>query len=73
MPVALLAYEFGLGLAAVAAACWIAVWALVAVRVLGRSDLGAGGKVAWLAVILLIPLLGLFLYALWDASRARPV
>jgi hypothetical protein len=59
-----------LGIAA--AVAWIFVWLLVAVRVLKRNDLGAGGKVLWLAVILLLPFLGLLLYFLWDASRTRP-
>jgi len=68
----LLAYTFGTTLALAAVACWIFVWALVAVRVLKRRDLGFGGKAIWLAVILLIPLLGLFVYFLWDASRTRP-
>jgi hypothetical protein len=48
---------------------WIVVWLLVAVRVVRRRDLGVGGKVLWLAVILLVPLLGLFVYFLWDAAR----
>jgi len=53
-------------------ALWIFVWALVAVRIVRRRDLGIGGKVLWLAVILLIPLVGLFVYFLWDAARPRP-
>jgi hypothetical protein len=68
---ALLAYTFGVGLAFAAAAVWVFVWALVALRVLRRRDLGAGGKLLWLAVILFLPLLGLLLYFLWDAARPR--
>ena len=49
---------------------WIAIWALVAVRVLRRQDLGAGGKALWIVVILVLPLLGLFIYFLWDAARS---
>jgi hypothetical protein len=71
MPAALLAYEFGTGLAAAALAMWIFVWLLVAVRVVRRHDLGVGGKVLWLVVILVLPLLGLFAYFLWDAARPR--
>ena len=68
---ALLAYTPGTGLAAAALAMWIFIWLLVAVRVLRRRDLGLGGKVLWLVVILVVPLLGLFVYFLWDASRPR--
>ena len=48
---------------------WVAVWALVAVRVLRRHDLGPGAKALWIVVILVLPLLGLLIYFLWDASR----
>jgi hypothetical protein len=51
---------------------WIFVWLLVAVRVLRRPDLGTGGKILWILVILLMPVLGLFVYFLWDAARPRP-
>jgi hypothetical protein len=70
--VAVLAYTFGTGLAAAALVVWILVWLLVAVRVVRRHDLGLGGKLLWLVVILVIPLLGLLAYFLWDASRPRP-
>jgi hypothetical protein len=69
MPATLLAYTFGLGLATAALVLWIFVWLLVAVRVIRRHDIGILGKVVWLLVILLIPLLGLFVYFIWDASR----
>ena len=68
----LLAYTFGMGLATAALVVWIFVWILVAVRVLRRTDLGAGGKIVWLLVILLLPVVGLFVYFLWDAARPRP-
>jgi hypothetical protein len=71
MAATLLAYTFGWGLALAALAVWIFVWILVAVRVVRRRDLGIIGKVVWLAIILLIPLLGLFVYFLWDAARPR--
>ena len=67
----MLAYTPGILLATAALVMWIFVWLLVAVRVLRRHDLGAGGKVLWLLVILFLPLLGLFAYFLWDASRPR--
>jgi hypothetical protein len=50
---------------------WIAIWLVVSTRVLRRHDLGAGGKALWIVVILVIPLLGLFIYFLWDAARPR--
>jgi len=68
---ALLAYTFGLGLATAALVLWIFVWLLVAIRVVRRHDLGVGGKILWLLVILLLPLLGLFIYFLWDAAQPR--
>ena len=58
-------------LAIAALVAWICVWFLVALRVVRRQDLGVGGKVLWLLVILVIPILGLFIYFLWDASRPR--
>jgi Phospholipase_D-nuclease N-terminal len=68
---ALIAYTFGMGLATAALVVWVFVWFLVAVRVLRRTDLGVGGKILWLLVILLVPILGLFAYFLWDAARPR--
>lgn len=67
----MLAYTFGMGLATAALVMWIFVWLLVATRIVRRHDLGAGGKVLWLLVILVLPLLGLLAYFLWDASRPR--
>jgi hypothetical protein len=58
-------------LAIAALVAWIFVWFLVAFRVVRRQDLGVGGKVLWLLVILVIPILGLFAYFLWDAARPR--
>jgi FtsH-binding integral membrane protein len=66
-----LSYTFGTGLAAAALVAWIVVWLLVAVRVVRRRDLGFAGKLLWLVVILVVPLVGLFVYFLWDASRPR--
>jgi len=58
-------------LATAALVAWILVWILVAVRVVRRPDLGVGGKILWLVVILVLPLLGLLVYFLWDAARPR--
>ena len=66
-----LAWTFGYRLALVALVAWIAIWFLVAVRVLRRRDIGVGGKALWIVVILVLPLLGLFVYFIWDAARPR--
>ena len=58
-----------LGIAAVVV--WIFVWLLVASRIIRRDDMGGGGKILWIVVILVIPVLGLFVYFLWDAARPR--
>ena len=68
----LLAYEFGTLLAFAALAMWIFVWLLVAWRVVRRPDIGILAKVLWIIIILVIPLLGLFVYFLWDAMRTKP-
>ena len=69
--VALLAYTFGMFLATAALVVWIFVWLVVATRVLRRHDLGVGGKVLWIVAILVLPVLGLLVYFMWDASRPR--
>jgi Phospholipase_D-nuclease N-terminal len=58
-------------LAVAALIVWVFVWFLVAYRVLRRHDIGVGGKILWLMVILVIPIVGLFVYFLWDAARPR--
>ncbi len=58
-----------LGIAAVAV--WIVVWLLVASRIIRRNDIEVGGKILWIVVILVIPIVGLFVYFLWDAARPR--
>jgi Phospholipase_D-nuclease N-terminal len=67
--VAILAYTFGTGLAAIALVLWIVVWLVVAARIVRRRDLGLVGKLLWLVFILVAPLVGLFIYFLWDAAR----
>ena len=66
-----LAYTFGVGLATAAVVVWIFVWILVAVRVVRRPDIGVGGTVLWIVAILVLPILGLLVYFLWDAARPR--
>ena len=68
---ATLAYTFGTGIAAAALVAWILVWLFVAVGIVRRGDLGFVAKLLWLVVILLVPLVGLFVYFLWDAARPR--
>jgi hypothetical protein len=58
-------------LAAAAVVAWIAVWILVAARVIRRSDLGTAGKLMWIIAILVFPIVGLLAYFLWDAARVR--
>jgi hypothetical protein len=58
-------------LALAALVVWVFVWFLVAIRVIRRHDIGAGGKVLWIVVILVLPVVGLFVYFLWDAARPR--
>jgi hypothetical protein len=67
----LLAYSFGWGLATVTLAVFLFVWLLVAIRIVRRDDLGVLGKVLWIVAILVIPVVGLLVYFLWDASRPR--
>ena len=66
-----LAYTFGEGLAAAALVTFIFVWFLVAVRIIRRDDMGVLGKALWIVAILVIPLIGLLAYFLWDAARLR--
>jgi hypothetical protein len=66
-----LAYTFGTGIAAAGLIAWILVWLFVAVGIVRRHDLGLAGKLLWIVVILVIPLVGLFVYFLWDAARPR--
>lgn len=67
----LLAYTFGQGLATATLAVFLLVWAIVAVRIVRRDDLSVFGKVLWIVAILVIPLIGLLVYFIWDASRPR--
>ncbi len=65
------AYTYGQGIAAITLAVFLFVWALVAVRIVRRNDLGALGKVLWIVAILVVPLVGLLAYFIWDAARPR--
>lgn len=67
----MLAYTFGQGLATAALVTFIFVWFVVAVRIVRRDDIGVLGKVLWIVAILVVPLVGLLVYFLWDAARPR--
>jgi hypothetical protein len=58
-------------LATAALVAWIAVWLIVAYRVVIRDDIGTAAKVLWIVLILIFPLVGLLVYFLWDAARPR--
>ena len=64
----MLAYTFGKGLAGIVLILWIVVWLFVAVNVVRRRDLGFLGKLIWIIVILVLPVVGLLVYFLWAAS-----
>jgi hypothetical protein len=64
----LLAYTFGMGLATAAVIAWAIAWIVGAVSVFRRGDLGIGAKILWLVVLLVIPILGLFIYYIWQAA-----
>ncbi len=66
-----LAYEFGTLLAVPALAAWAIAWIVGAVDIFRRRDLGVGGKVLWLVVLLVLPIVGLLVYYLFAAARPR--
>jgi hypothetical protein len=65
---AVLAYTFGQGLLIAAIIAWGIAWVVGAVSVLRRGDLGVVAKVLWLVILLVIPILGLFIYYIWQAA-----
>jgi uncharacterized iron-regulated membrane protein len=52
-----------------AVAAWILAWFVGAVSVLRRGDLGVGGKVLWLVVLFVLPIVGLLIFYLWQAAN----
>ena len=64
-----LAYEFGTLLAIAALAAWAIAWIVGAVDIFRRRDLGIGGKVLWLVVLIVLPIVGLLVYYLFAAAR----
>jgi hypothetical protein len=65
----LVAWSFGTLLVWAVVLAWIACWVLGAVDLFRRSDYGTGGKLLWLAVLILAPFIGLFVYLLVRAAR----
>jgi hypothetical protein len=52
-----------------AIAAWILAWIVGAIGVVRRGDLGVGGKVLWFVVLLVLPIVGLFIWYLWQAAN----
>ena len=55
-----------------ALAAWAVAWIVGAVDIFRRRDLGVGGKVLWLVVLLVLPIIGLLVYYLFAAAAPRP-
>ena len=64
-----LAYTFGTLFAVLALAAWAVAWVVGAIDIFRRRDLGVGGKVLWLLVLLVLPIVGLLVYYLFAAAR----
>jgi hypothetical protein len=52
-----------------AIAAWLLAWAVGAVGVFRRRDFGLGAKALWLAILLVLPIVGLFVWFLWQAGN----
>jgi hypothetical protein len=63
-----LAYTFGQFLATAALAAFLVAWAVAVVSVVRRGDLGAVAKALWIVGMLVLPLIGLLAYYLWQAA-----
>jgi Phospholipase_D-nuclease N-terminal len=64
-------YEFGTLLLFAAMVLWIALWIYGAVDAIRRRDLTVGMKILWLVVLLVLPMIGLFVYFAFS-GRGRP-
>ena len=65
----MLAYEYGTLLVAAAVVLWLVLWVGVVIEVVRRRDLGLGAKALWIVIVLVLPFIGLFVYALFRAAR----
>jgi Phospholipase_D-nuclease N-terminal len=63
-------YTFGTLLVWAAVITWIVAWFAGAVDIFRRRDLTGPGKLGWLLVLLVLPVIGLFVYFLFS-SRPR--
>ena len=68
---ALVGYEFGTLLVFAAVVLFVALWIYGAVDAIRRRDLTVGTKILWIVVLLVVPLLGLFIYFAFS-GRGRP-
>jgi hypothetical protein len=68
MPLELLAWTYGQGFAVAAVIGWAVAWVVGAISVFRREDLGVGGKLLWLLILLVLPIVGLLVYYLWQAA-----
>ena len=62
-----LAYEPGTIALWIVLLAWLACWLFGVVDIFRRRDMGAGAKVLWILVLLLLPFIGLFVYFLFSA------
>jgi len=65
----MLAYEYGTLLVTAAVVLWLVLWVGVVIEVLRRGDLSAGAKAGWIVLVLVLPFIGLFIYALFRAAK----
>ena len=68
-PLAVLAWEFGKGLAIATVVAWVIAVVYAGIDVIRRRDLSVLAKVIWILVLLAIPLVGLFVYYIARAAR----
>jgi hypothetical protein len=65
----MLAYEYGTLLVTAAVVLWLVLWVGVVIEVVRRRDLSGGARVGWIVLVLVLPFIGLFIYALFRAAR----
>lgn len=69
MSATVLGYTFGQFLAFAALVAFLVAWGVAALSVLRRGDLGVLAKAIWIVAMLVLPLLGLLAYYLWQAAN----
>ncbi|MCS7008106.1 MAG: PLD nuclease N-terminal domain-containing protein [Gaiellaceae bacterium] len=63
-----LAYTYGQGLALAAVVAFLAAWGIASVSVIRRGDLGIAAKALWMGAMLVLPIVGMLVYYLWQAA-----